>query len=159
LTPRQWLLRAVLLLALVLGCQDKSPTPEAQARRLFQNLIALERDYDPALADLYADSARIAKHRRLPDGSVQHGSMSGAEHKPMLRRWMPGAAQRGAHNEYSDVRYKDLGNGFVQITMRQRQLPKDFTTTVELVVGPDPNGRWLIWEDISEAPPATDSPR
>jgi hypothetical protein len=82
--------------------------------------------------------------------------MSGAEHKPMLRHWMPGAARRGSRNEYSDVRYKDLGNGFVQITMRQRQLPKNFTTTVELVVGPDREGRWLIWEDISEAPPATE---
>jgi hypothetical protein len=156
LPPWHWLLRAILPFVAVLGCQGESRTPEAQARRFFQELIALERHYDPALADLYADSARIAKRRRLPDGSLQYGSMTGAEHKPMMRRWIPGAAQRGAYNEYSDIRYKDLGNGFVQITVRQRQLPKDFTTTVELVVGPGPEGRWLIWEDISEAPPVTE---
>ena len=158
--PRgRWLLGATLLLTPLVACHDEPRTPEEHGRRFFEELVALERRYDPALADLYADSARIAKHRRLPDGTLQYGSMTGAEHKPALRRWFPGAVQRGARNEYSDVRYKDLGNGFVQITMRQRQLPKDFTTDVELVVGPGPTGQWLIWEDRSEAPPVTDWPR
>jgi hypothetical protein len=150
---------AFLVLSLVLGCRAEQRTPEGQARRFFEDLIALERAYDPALVDLYADSARIAKHRRLPDGGVQYGSSSGVDHKALLRRWLPGAAARGVHNEYSEVRYKDLGNGYVQITMRQRQLPKDFTTTVELLVGPGPDGRWLIWEDVSEAPAVTEYPR
>ena len=156
---RSGLLTTFLALSVAFGCRAEPQTPEAQARRFFEELIDLERRYDPALADRYADSARIAKHRRLPDGGVQYGSSSGAEHKPLLRRWMPGAAARGAHNEYSEVRYKDLGNGYVQITMRQHQLPKDFTTIVELVVGPSPDGRWLIWEETSEAPAVTEWPR
>jgi hypothetical protein len=151
-----WLRALSLLLTPLGGCHEEPRTPVAQARQFFEQLVDMERRYDPAVAELYADSARIAKHRRLADGSIQYGSMTGAEHKPMLRRWMPGAAEREAHNEYSDVRYKDLGNGFVQITMRQRQLPKDFRTDLELVVGPGPSGQWLIWEDISEAPPVTD---
>jgi hypothetical protein len=142
-----------------LGCLAEPRTPEAQARQFFEHLVALERRYDPALVDAYADSARVAKHRRLPDGRVQQGSSTGAEHKRLLRRWLPGAAARGARNEYSDVRYRDLGNGYVRITMRQHQLPKDFNTTMELVVGPGPDGRWLIWEDIAEAPPLTEWPR
>ena len=156
MASRHWLRGLSLLLTSLGGCHEEPRTPVAQARQFFERLVDMERRYDPALAELYADSARIAKHRRLPDGSMQYGSMTGAAHKPLLRRWLPGAAERGAHNEYSDVRYKDLGNGFVQITMRQRQLPKDFRTDVELVVGPGPTGQWLIWEDISEAPPVTD---
>lgn len=149
----------LLSLVLTLGCGTPPAGPIAEAQRLFDRYVSLERRYDPALAELYADSARVKKQRRLPDGQLQHGSMSGAEMKALTRRWTPGAAERSARNEYSELRYQDLGNGYVRIEMLRRQLPKNFTSRQELIVGPGPDGRWLIWEEVAEAPPLTSWPR
>ncbi len=146
---------AVLALASSIGCGAAPATPEERARAFFERYTKLERAYDPAVVELYADAAEIRKSRKLPDGQLQHGVMTGAEFKRQSRPWIPGAAARGARNEYRDVRYQDLGNGFVRITSRRHQLPQGFTFPQELVVGPDSQGRWLIWEDRTEAPPVT----
>jgi len=142
-----------LLLSLPAGCRPTVAGPVGEAHRFFDRYVELERTYDPRLVDLYADSALIKKERRLPDGGVQRGSLSGAEFKALLRRWRPGAADREARNTYSDVSYHDLGNGYVRIEMRRRQLPKNWTSDQEFIVGPGPAGHWVIWEESAEAPP------
>jgi hypothetical protein len=145
----------LLSILLALSCGTTPAGPVAEAQRLFDRYVSLEQRYDPALVELYADSARVKKQRRLPDGQIQYGSMSGAELKAQIQRWTPGAVERRARNEYSAVRYQDLGNGYVRIEMRRRQLPKDLTSRQEFIVGPGPDGRWLIWEEMAEAPPLT----
>jgi hypothetical protein len=143
------------VLAGTFGCGAAPATPEEKARAFFERYTKLERAYDPAVVDLYADSAEIRKSRRLPDGQLQHGVMSGAEFKRQIRRWIPGAEQRGARNEYRSVQFQDLGNGYVRITSERLQLPQNYTFPQQLVVGPDSSGHWLIWEDRTEAAPVT----
>jgi hypothetical protein len=143
------------LFAISAGCGAAPVTPEDRAKAFFERYTRLERAYDPAVIDLYADSAEIRKSRRLPDGQLQYGVMSGAEFKRQIRHWIPGAAQRGARNEYRNVRFQDLGNGYVRITSERLQLPQNYAFPQELVVGPDSFGQWLIWEDRTEAAPVT----
>lgn len=140
-------------LAGIIGCGGAPTTPEERARAFFEQYTRLERAYDPAVLELYADSAEIRKSRRLPNGQWQYGVMSGAEFKRQIRHWIPGAARRQAGNEYRHVRFHDLGNGYVRITSERLQLPQNHVFPQEFVVGPDSAGNWRIWEDRTEAAP------
>ena len=43
--------------------------PVAEAKKLFASYVALINSFDPAVADLYADDAKIENTRKYPDGT------------------------------------------------------------------------------------------
>jgi len=62
-----------------------SETPE----EFFKRFVELGHRFDPAVADMYADSASIKMYRRYPHGLERTMDTSGAEWKALVRRVMP----------------------------------------------------------------------
>lgn len=121
-----------------------------EAKRFFEHYVALERRYDPAIADLYADEAYIKARRSMPMGDPQNITIPAAQYKAQLRQAMPAAEARGARNSYSNVTYQREG-GFVRIEALRTSEPGRNTSPISLLVGPSPGGRWLIYEEQSES--------
>jgi hypothetical protein len=130
-----------------------------KAVALFQKYVQLEHDFDPKLADLYSDSARIEMKLVYQKGSQETKVFPAPERKRMLRMVMPLAKKHGDLNFYTEETYTQEGP-YVRIrAKRYAQLDK-FTSPVELLVGPGPDGNWLIFEEKGENhPPPAAAPK
>ena len=136
---------------LATACAPAPPTPEAQARALFERYVDLEKAGDEAIFDLYADGGRIEKYIITREGQRRDmGSVSLAAWKERSRPDLADAVARGVRNAYSDVTYQADGD-FVRIRMRRLMKPPGVTLAQEFLVGPGSDGKWLIWEEISQA--------
>ena len=123
-----------------------------QAEALFNRYVTLEHDFDPAIADLYADTAHI-ESRRITAGSPPEVRTTPApQYKDQLRKVMPIAKRRRDLSFYTEVTYSAEGK-FVRIRAKRYAEYKKFTSPVELLVGPGANGQWQIFEELSEAHP------
>jgi len=143
--------RATLLLLAAVGVLAHADEL-AQAQRLFDQYVALSAAFDDKVADLYADSAHIQNTRRYPDGESRSMSMPALSYKTLIRQVMPKAKAAGDRSSYSDVRYTPE-DGRVRVSATRYSELKKYASPFSLLVGPGPDGNWLIFEEISESRP------
>jgi hypothetical protein len=122
------------------------------AKQFFAQYVALERAYDPGIADLYADEALIKTRHKPPMGEPRDVTIPAPQYKTLLRGRMPVAESRGDHSDYSDVTYA-LEGAFVRINAVRLSEPRKRKSPISLLVGQSPSGTWLIYEELSEAQP------
>jgi hypothetical protein len=122
------------------------------AKQLFAQYVALGHAYDPAVAELYADAALIKNQRAYPSGQVRELTLPAAQYKALLRHAMPAAKARGDRSTYSQVSYASEGER-VRIQAARFSELKNYTSPISLLVGPSPDGKWLIYEERSESRP------
>jgi hypothetical protein len=133
------------------SAQPAADTAITQAKALFEKHVALERQFDPAVADLYSDTAVIKNKRTYPNGQVRELTMPAPKYKALIRTMMPLARQRGDTNTYSECSYSPEGER-VRIKCQRFSELKKYTSPLSLLVGPSPDG-WLIFEELSESQP------
>jgi hypothetical protein len=126
--------------------------PSDDARALFDRYVQLERQFDPAVADLYADDALIKNTRRYPNGQVREATMPAPRYKGLIRQAMPTAKARSDTSSYTEVRFTEERTG-VRITATRFSHLKQYSSPLSLFVAPDASGRWLIREELSESQP------
>jgi hypothetical protein len=126
--------------------------PIDEARALFARYVELEKSFDPAVADLYADDAAITNKRKYPGGEVRILSMPVAKYKQLIRQTMPIAQARDDVSTYLNVTYKVEGTG-VRIQGTRFSNLKKYSSPISLLVGPNNKGEWLIREELSESQP------
>ena len=144
--------RATLLLLAVVSVLAHAQDEVAQAKRLFDQYVALSAAFDEKVADLYADSARIQNTRRYPDGEPHRMNMPALSYKALIRQVMPKAKAAGDLSTYSDVRYAPE-DGRVRISATRYSELKKYASPFSLLVRPGPDGNWLIFEELSESRP------
>ena len=143
----------VIALALVAPGAAQGPLSgeaRAKAEQTIERYVALERAFDPAIADLYADDAVIRTRRTYPTGEVRDLTISAADYKALIRRTIPLAKAAGDISRYSECTYAAEG-GRVRIACTRYSQLKDYTSPLSLLVGPGPGGVWLVFEELSES--------
>lgn len=142
------LLTFVLVSALVSACAG-GDAGIANAKKLFARYQALERGFDPAMADLYGDDAVIHVKRVYADGVIRQLEIPGELYKTALRQSAAEAKKRGDVNDYSDVRYEHEGKG-VRIRAKRDSHWQHYASPWSILVAPDAKGHWLIREEQLE---------
>ncbi len=125
---------------------------EANARALFEQFVRLTEAFDPAVIDLYAETAKISNRRIFPDGTSREMSMPAPSYKTLLRQVLPVAKEQNDLDRYSEVRYTVEGDK-VRITAKRYSVMKDYSAPHTLLVGPDTDGTWRILEESGESRP------
>jgi len=123
-----------------------------KAKELFERYIALERAFDTAAADLYSDDAKIQNTRSYPTGEKRTVTFPAADYKKLIKAAMPFAKVRGDTSTYSDIKYTPEGDR-VRIACSRFSELKKYSSPLSLLVGPDKDGKWLIFEELSESQP------
>ena len=123
-----------------------------KARDFFERYVALGRAFDPATADLYSDEAKIQNTRTYPTGEKRTLTMPAPIYKKLISGAMPLAKVRGDTSTYSDIKYTAEGER-IRITCTRFSELKKYSSPLSLLVGPNKNGKWLIFEEISESQP------
>lgn len=125
------------------------PIPKAKA--FFQHYVELEHAFDPAIADLYSDQAVIKSTRYLADGKVVPMTVPAVSYKKALRDYIATKARQiGDVSNYTNDVYTVEGKR-VRITVTRYSSLQKVSSPVSLLVGPDPAGKWLIYEELSES--------
>ena len=139
-------------IAVALTVTALAQAPGDKARELFQTYVALGRAFDPGLADLYADDALIRNKRTFPTGEVRELSVPAPSYKALIRKAMPLAKERGDRSTFSEVKYAPEGDR-VRITATRYSETRKYSSPLSLLVGAGRDGRWQIYEEISESRP------
>jgi hypothetical protein len=145
-------LTVLILFAVVQPSSCETTAPEARARTFFARFVEISHAFDPAVADLYADEARIVSVRKYPHGAERTLQMPGVEYKALLRSAMPLAKARGDTNTYADISYQRQG-ARVWVRATRYSALKQYSSPYSLLVGPDASGTWLIYEERSVTRP------
>jgi hypothetical protein len=135
-----------------MSAASQASPQESKARAVFGEYVRLGEAFDPALVDLYAETAKISNRRVFPDGTSRELAMPAASYKPLLRRVMPVAKEQNDVSRYSDVRYAVEGDN-VRITATRYSVMKDYSAPHALLVGPDADGTWRVLEESGESRP------
>ena len=144
---------ALLIWNVVLaGDQAPEKTKLEHARALFERYVSLGHAFDPAVADLYSDSAVIRNKRFYPTGQERVLTMPAPQYKALIRQAMPLAKARGDMSTYSEVKYTVERAG-VRITATRFSELKRYSSPITLLVGPAEGEAWLILEEFSESRP------
>ncbi|WP_113962062.1 hypothetical protein [Roseimicrobium gellanilyticum] len=122
------------------------------ARQCFDRYVALQAAFDPAVADLYSDDAKIQNTRVMPSGEKRVMTLPAPAYKGIIRQVMPVAKERGDTSKYSEVKYAKEGDK-VRVTATRYSELKKYSSPLSLLVGPNKDGAWLIHEELSESRP------
>jgi len=128
-------------------------TPIEETVGIFERMVRLERAYDPALAELYTDDAKIEYLRHYPDGSTREIKMTGAELKSILRKMGPLAKALKSNTRYEDVRYRIEGRNLMRIEGKRVSVSKKQANPFHMIVGITQDGTWKILSEYGEARP------
>lgn len=142
----------ILSLMLISTFDGIGATAADEAKKLFERYLEAERTFDPAVADLYADDAKIQNKRTYPDGSTRVSTVPAPNYKQLIRQAMPIAKQRGDTSTYSDIKYTEEGER-IRITATRFSNLKKYSSPLSLLVGQVKDGQWLIFEELSESRP------
>jgi hypothetical protein len=145
-------LASVVCTAIALVAPALAADPMAEAKQLFATFVARVNAFDPAVADLYANDAKIENTRKYPDGTTQTVTVPAPKYKEMLRAAMPSAKQRSDTSDFLDVQYTKVGE-HVRIATTRFSNAKLEAAPLTLVVGPGSDGTWMILEELSESRP------
>ena len=138
---------AILLFTGALQAQTGKP-----AQAVLASYQALERSFNPDVADLYCDTAVIRNIRTYPGGHQRTLELPAPKYKALLRAAMPLAAAKGDYSTYSKVAYAPEGDN-VRITATRYSVVKKYSSPISLLVGSCNGGEWLILEELSQSQP------
>jgi hypothetical protein len=146
-------MRFISYLACLFVCAATAlSAPLDDAKKCFDRYVALEAAFDPAAADLYADDAKIQNTRTYPTGQKRVQTIPAPAYKALIRQAMPLAKQRGDTNTYSEIKFTQEGDK-VRVTASRYSNLKKYSSPLSLLVGPNKEGVWLIYEELSESRP------
>lgn len=142
------------LVAMLLSLNAHAVSTQKEYMDFFNKYDALNRTFDPAAFDLYADNAKFYMTQKLPDGSESRVSMPISNVKALKNDAMNYAKQVGDIDQYSNVVIKDQGDGAgVKITADRYSLRKCVTDhSFYLLVKKNSEGQLLISEAGAEIP-------
>lgn len=121
------------------------------AAEFFEKYFTLERNFDPAVADLYSDDAIIRNKRRYPTGAVRDVTLPAPAYKKLLRSSMPLTKERGDTSSYTELASKEESGG-IRITATRYSELKKYSSPISILIARK-DGQWLITEELSESRP------
>jgi len=123
-----------------------SSKPEA----FFNRYIELGESFDPSVASLYSDSAKIRAYRVYPHGLERSMELTGVQWKQLATKLMPMAKAQNDKSTYSKAVITKQGDGY-KIKADRYSVRKCYTDTgYYMIVEPESNGKLLIVEEYIE---------
>ncbi|WP_052631213.1 hypothetical protein [Pseudoxanthomonas suwonensis] len=142
----------IAVLACLLSAGIPAHASEARAQQVFAEYQARARAFDPAVADLYCDTAIIRNVRMYPDGQQRTLELPAPKYKELIRTAMPLAKARGDHNTYSDIEFNAEGSN-VRIAAIRYSVLKGYSSPISILVGSCNGGKWAVLEELSQSRP------
>lgn len=126
-----------------------NPTP----KQFFNHYITLSENFDPTLADLYADTAKIQTFRKYPHGLERSMALSGLQWKMLINKMMPIAKASNDRSKFSNIKITPIAKKY-KIKADRFSTIKCYTDKgYYMVIEPKENGAFEIIEEYMETQP------
>lgn len=149
----------LLVLALVLGTvvpaqldagiPGSTRATREQAMRFFGKYKQLDRAADPALADLYCDTARIQVLHYPAEGRSYVVDVPAATHIGLIREHMAAVKPYG-RSSFGDPYFQMRDDGNVRISARRTSPITHLESQWSIVIGPCGDRAWAVLEETGE---------
>lgn len=123
----------------------------ASARSFFDQWADLQRDFDPALLDLYADNAVVKTAQTSADGEVKNVELPIAEYRKLALVALPLAKANADSSTYSNVKVVE-NQGRAKVSGTRTSSLKKSSAPFHVMLKPAGKG-WRIVEEWSETQP------
>jgi exopolysaccharide biosynthesis protein len=141
------------LLLLFLASATWAETPIDKAKKFIEVYQERGNNFDPKLADLYADEAKIVNTTLRKDDRKDVIKYEGKNFKEQLRKGLPTTGKMlNDKNTFSDITYTEE-NGRVRVTATRFNQRKNCSSPHSFLIGPAKSGAWFIYEELREIKP------
>lgn len=120
----------------------------AEAKKFFERYVALSNSFDPAIVDLYSDSADIQSTRYYVGGKSRTLRLPASEYKKMILAVLPTAKAAKDTDSYSKTTYSLESKGVKITTLRHSNL-KNYDSWFVLFVRKE-GGVMKIYQELSQ---------
>jgi hypothetical protein len=120
----------------------------AEAKKFFERYVALSNSFDPAIVDLYSDSAYIQSTRYYVGGKSRTLRLPASEYKKMILAVLPTAKAAKDTDSYSKTTYSLESKGVKITTLRHSNL-KNYDSWFVLFVRKE-GGVMKIYQELSQ---------
>ncbi|USA47206.1 hypothetical protein NDN11_03530 [Acinetobacter sp. C26M] len=126
-----------------------NPSP----KEFFNDYITLGENFDPALAGLYSDSAKIHTYRKYPHGLERSMELTGLQWKMLIAKVMPIAKASDDRSKFSNIKITPLTKKY-KIKADRYSTKKCYTDkSYYMMIEPKENGDFEIIEEYMETQP------
>ena len=119
------------------------------ALAFFNNFVSASNSYSTSVPSLYSDNAKIIRQVIKPDGTLVNVPFKIADYRAQMKLSAKVAKIRNYKNYYSNIVVSKDGNGYRINAVRKPSLSDDKLKT-STVVAKQPNGKWLITEEMMQ---------
>ena len=128
----------------------------SEPEEFFRNYVELGNSFDPSIASLYSDSAKIRAYRVYPHGLERNMELTGAQWKQLATRLMPLSKAKNDKSIFSNTVITKQGDGY-KIKADRYSVLKCYTDTgYYMIVEPESDGQLFIVEEYMETQPRSD---
>lgn len=120
-----------------------------EALDFFNNYVNAANSYSSTVADMYSPSAKIIRQVVKPDGTTVNATTDTATYIKQMRIGQAGAKLRKYKNTYTNISVTPVNGGYKVSSLRQPS-GEDYKLKTYMVVKKQPNGKWLITEEMMQ---------
>ena len=137
-------LLAICFLSSAVFADDKQ-----DALSFFNSYVEGANNYSPAIAEMYSPSAKIIRQVVKPDGTTVDVSTDTATYIKQMKIGQAGAKLRKYKNTYTNISVTPQDGAYKISSLRQPS-GEDYKLKTYMVVKKQPNGKWLIVEEMMQ---------
>ena len=120
-----------------------------EAIKFFNSYVDGANNYSPAIVDMYSPSAKIIRQVIKPDGTTVDVDTDTATYIKQMKIGQAGAKLRKYKNNYTNIIASPVDGGYKISSLRQPS-GEDYKLKTYMIVKKQPNGKWLITEEMMQ---------
>jgi len=122
---------------------------KADAIRFFNDYVKAANTYNPVITTLYSPNAKIIRQVVKPDGTTANAYTDTKTYITQMKLSQSVAKLRKYTNSYSDIKAEQVSTGYKISALRQ-PAGESYKLKTYMVVTKQPNGKWLITEEMMQ---------
>lgn len=137
------------LMTLTLVSLSAFADEKQEALDFFNSYVNAANTYSPTVAEMYSPSAKIIRQIVKPDGTTANATTDTATYIRQMKIGQAGAKLRKYKNNYTEITATPVEGGYKVSSLRQPS-GEDYKLKTYMIVKKQPNGKWLITEEMMQ---------
>ena len=137
------------LMTLTLVSLSAFADEKQEAIDFFNSYVNAANTYSPTVAEMYSPSAKIIRQIVKPDGTTANATTDTDTYIKQMKIGQVGAKLRKYKNNYTEITATPVEGGYKVSSLRQPS-GEDYKLKTYMIVKKQPNGKWLITEEMMQ---------
>ena len=139
----------ILSMLLLAGFNPVCADDKDDAIKFFNEYVEAANTYNPVIVTLYSPNAKIIRQIVKPDGTTANAYTDTDTYIKQMKLGQAGAKLRRYKNTYTEIKAEKVATGYKVSSLRQPS-GEDYKLKAYMIVTKQPNGKWLITEEMMQ---------